>query len=854
MFAVQQRFFEETVTCTRERFYEVVRSKEVAETIDACRQLLAAGDRKGYDTKKRSLPAFIFMATMMPNRGKDGQRPEGAWRLQSAVRLNGLVMLDFDHLQQTVGKTPLEVFNEIPSHWFDDTSCRQAILLVHRTPSGDGLRLVCMADKGRGTLADNQQSIATALGLSCDKSVKNADRTSFAVKEGDIFYINDKIFTYEDAEYDKMYGDLYRRNGSRGSNGSSAADRDTGVQAATMAAHAADQPAGHPLGQDGQPLVPAEVGDAVGTVAQPPSEAVAGGAYHGIPFQTIVDRWLELYGVPEQGDRHTSALRLACDLRYICDNDPRRLVGVLRLAPFVRDIIGERGEEEIAAVAKDACAYRYSMTRPQRVRALLEGLGGEWKVESGEWKENTDADHSNLPSPPGEGPGEGPYETFWRRLEPLLTAPYEACCDGVEPYNRLGAVFAAGTMYCTLMTRCWYQHFDGERQRLNPQAYIIGMPASGKSFANRLDDQIMNVMRSADRMGREAEAEYKRQQKERSTSSKAQKGEALKRPEMMIRYLPSRTSNAVFYRRLQNAHEEVDGEDMALHLYTFDSELDANTTAQSGGSWIGKHDVELKAFHNERTGVDYANGDSVNDILPVYFNQVETGTPISLQKKINLRNINDGLCSRIAVFPMVSSAYRMIARGNTARNNEKFCEMRQWGFRFDAMKGELKIGRLVEHVYQLCEQSAFEAEASGDLVLDYLRKRAVFYATWFTIPRIYARQWEAYQQTGEVEVDDEDLKFATLIYDAVIYWQDHFFGAMLQESWENAANEYKPRRRRQSKNDAAFEQLPKEFGTEDAEKMLGLSKMAVAAQLHRWVDCGRLERIGHGRYRKEVRS
>ena len=80
-------------------------------------------------------------------------------------------------------------------------------------------------------------------------------------------------------------------------------------------------------------------------MAQPPSEAVAGAAYHGIPFQTIVDRWLELYGVPEQGDRHTSALRLACDLRYICDNDPRRLVGVLRLAAFVRDIIGERGEE-----------------------------------------------------------------------------------------------------------------------------------------------------------------------------------------------------------------------------------------------------------------------------------------------------------------------------------------------------------------------------------------------------------------------------------------------------------------------------------------------------------------------------
>ena len=42
---------------------------------------------------------------------------------------------------------------------------------------------------------------------------------------------------------------------------------------------------------------------------------------------------------------------------------------------------------------------------------------------------------------------------------------------------------------------------------------------------------------------------------------------------------------------LKWAKEIVDGEVMPMHLYMFDSELDSSITAQSGGAWIGKHDL-----------------------------------------------------------------------------------------------------------------------------------------------------------------------------------------------------------------------------------------------------------------------
>jgi hypothetical protein len=386
---------------------------------------------------------------------------------------------------------------------------------------------------------------------------------------------------------------------------------------------------------------------------------------------------------------------------------------------------------------------------------------------------------------------------------------------------------------------------------MNPQVLIIGEPASGKSFAKELDDQIMCAMRVQDEEVRAAETRYKQEQKKRGTSSKAQKQDALVEPEGMIRYLPTKTSNNIFFRRLKRAKEIVEGEQMNLHLYMFDSELDSSISAQSGGAWIGKHDLELKAFHNELSGVDYANNDSINDILPVFWNSVTTGTQISLYKKFTLRNINDGLCSRVAIFPMKTARYKMVKKKvMDIQANEA---MKLWGFKLEELHGELPIERLTDHVYDLCDLSAQEAEAADDHVLDYLRKRAVFYATWLTIPRIVARQYDSFKKTRKLDINDDDLKFATLIYDAVIYFQDHFFGQMLLDSWENAAREYVPRRRNTKYTDA-YRVLPETFTAKEVMTTLNIEIDAARKQCQRWVIHGFVERLKQGKYKKIIKD
>ena len=788
MFCYQKNFFNPTLPVDEAQFLALVRATQWNEAIDRFRE---TGDQK----LKRSLPAFIFQATFDETESKNGKR--GRWRKQSATRLTGLVVMDVDHVED-----PRAVFeNGIKKE------CKNnGILLVYVTPSGKGLKIVFKADAAKGNLIDNQHAMAKVLGVEVDESCKDASRMSFICKESDILYLDKELFTYENKEFAERYDALYRDGRSQATDDVRRQKEEVGCQKEEKEANEENEEK--------------ELN------------------YHGIDYGKICEAWQAAQGgAPAPGDRHRTMLQLALDLRYICDNQPAVVDRVLRMCGFVQDVIRERGDKEVIDIAHTACERKLYRDIPKRMQGVLESVG----VLPGQ-----------APGAAGAvGTAEVPYEQFAQRLEPLLCAPYAEACRGVERHNWLGAVMVAGAMYCTLMTRCWYRHFNGARQRMNPQVLIIGDPASGKSFAKELDDQIMAAMRAQDDEVRAQETRYKQEQKKRGTSSKAQKQDALVEPEGMIRYLPTKTSNNIFFRRLKRAKEIVEGEVLPLHLYMFDSELDSSISAQSGGAWIGKHDLELKAFHNELSGVDYANGDSINDILPVYWNSVTTGTSISLYKKFTLRNINDGLCSRVAIFQMETARYQMVRKRMV--DFEANEQLKQWGYRFEQLKGELPLERLTDHVYSLCELSAQEAEAADDHVLDYLRKRAVFYATWLTVPRIVARQYDEYRKTGKLEVNDDDLKFATLIYDAVIFFQDHFFGQMLQDSWENARREYVPRRRN-TKNADAYRDLPATFTIKDVMTVLDLERNNASQQCNRWLVHGFVERVKQGKYRKLIKE
>ena len=672
MFCIQDnQYFSPAVPGTREKFHEVLDSPQVKwkiETIRKVRQpkaiklwasntefqkfcLKEAGKKKTGDafknltdeeklarwanSLKESLPCLIFGARDFDETPmKKDPEKKMKRRVLQGIHLSGLFMFDVDHVDN-----PREIFERTQAEGFP-----WEVVFAHVTSSGHGLRLVCMARKEIGNIADNQLALAKSLGVKADASCIDASRISYAPMREDVYYLNeDELLNYYDEEFDKVYCEAYRQGKTNG-NGNVNLNPN--------------------LNPNGNGNGNANLNGNGNVNGNEDVEL----KYHGIEYGKICEAWQEAQGgAPGVGDRHRTMLQLALDLRYICDNQPEMVCRALKRCGFVQDIIRERGEEEVRAVADTACERRMYKDIPKKMQGVLARAGVQLGQSATAERPVASADI--------------PYEQFAQRLEPLLSAPYAEACRGVSRHNRLGAVMAAGAMYCTLLTRCWYEHFNGARQRMNPQVLIIGDPASGKSFAKDLDDQIMSSMRAKDEEVRAQETRYKQEQKKRGTSSKAQKQDALVEPDGMIRYLPTKTSNNIFFRRLKRAKEEVDGELLNLHLYMFDSELDSSITAQSGGSWIGKHDLELKAFHNELSGVDYANNDSINDILPIYWNSVTTGTQISLYKKFTPRNINDGLCSRVCIFPMETARYQMVKKKVVDwQANEA---MKLWGFKFE---------------------------------------------------------------------------------------------------------------------------------------------------------------------------
>lgn len=573
--------------------------------------------------------------------------------------------------------------------------------------------------------------------------------------------------------------------------------------------------------------------------------------YHGVKYQKIVDVYCARYPDYTRGDRHQHLLRMAGRLRYIVDNSPAKLKQLVRLAQYVQEWeAAEKNGREIDDACTTACQQRYYASKPKAVQDVLLRAGVKADAAMDERERQCQLDLAQ--------------RVFRDRFMEHLPEPYLTVMTGLDPLNVVPAVYAAGTMMCTLMTRCHYVHYTGDEQRMNPQALIIGEPASGKSFVDVLDKILMQPVKNEDELSRQAEKKYKDSRRERETSSKAQKGDALKRPELPIRYLTTNTSNNVFFRRLSNAKEEMEaGEVMHLHLYMFDSELSSANKRNGGADWIGKRDLELKAFHNETTGVDYANNDSINELMQVYWNTVTTGTKIALAQKFTMQNINDGLCTRVAIAPMVGDHFKMLPWGDQQQLNDRRARLLSWAFEMSRLSGLLNVEKLVECTFQLCQQAAETAAERNDLVLDTLRRRAVFYAQWFTIPVIVVRAIEdrrkmaADNKDGKelpsvldlVKVTDDDLRFAGVLFDSVIYWQDAFFGQMLSDSWENGEKNFTPRLRT-TRNSEAYAALPREFTTDDVAQRLDVKTKAAASQITRWIKAGYVERVKQGLFKK----
>jgi hypothetical protein len=862
MLCYQPDFFSPTQELTSDGFSQLIVSDLVVNTISEVRTKMREYEEataRGEDSRplldaaqkaKRRLPKIIWQATFEETVSKRGYT--GRWRKQSACHLNGLYMLDVDHvsdpesvfhswweadLQQLLEDGNFHQNGEAIRIWAE----RLGVVLVHVTPSGHGLRLVAKAQMD-GKLIDNQHRLASLLGVEADEACKDASRLSFCPGFDDILYMSaNELFAYENPAYDHTFGPDYRRGDS------SPLDVIARSSSATFGNGSLDHRI--PSVTDAESLAP---------MAKAPRVIVAGKSandnlkpndlipkdYHGVPYHEIISRWFDLVngGIPQVGDRHRVLLKLAADLRYICDNRPSVVEAAIKEHPLGAAFAAEStGGEELSRITSDACSRQLWKSIPKRFRPVLEAL----HLELGEQAPDDAANEDFRID----------YTGYTERLLPLLqnAQGLREAVAGLPDNLKLAGVLAAGAMLGTYLTRTWWEHFDGKRYRLSYLVYIVGAAASGKSFLTDLDRLLMAPMLASDKVGREAERQWKDKQKQRKANEKLPD-----QPHPVIRYCPSTTSNAILYRRLQdavdpNVLDPETGEPMHLHLITVESELATALRAQVG-SWAGKNDLELKSFHNEKAGVDYANSESTNGIMQINWNQVISGTQESMSRKFKATTILDGLVTRVALFLMPSNDYQMIARRRLQHDVDRDCYLRQLGNELECVTGELKVPRLVDFCYKYEEDLTLQARIEQDECLDYFRKRIPVIMMRYALVRIVLRQLAKAKKGEELEVSDEDLEFARLIGDWCLQMQIHLFGQMVMDALERERQAFSPRKY-YTKTRAAFNALGDEFTDEDLVKV-GLAKNQEGAYLiiHRWTKDELVEKLNSGRCRKKIKK
>ena len=829
MFSYQQNFFTPTKEVTREQFWALVGAPLTKELIDAVRAAKARGDDAEAARLKKRLPAFIFQATFDVTVSKKGR--EGRWRKQAATRLNGLCVLDIDHVEDprqlfmswglTTTKTTKttvaassdlkKLSKVVPVVVEKESELSSRILLVYVTPSGRGLKVVFKADPEVGNLIDNMNAMASVLGVEADQACKDASRMSFICTREDILFINEnELFTYEDKEFAEKFEPFYRGGNSQPT-----------VRPAEPAAVADGGHTDVELRQDG---------GRDGVVCQAAVET-----YHGVSYADIISEWLG-GSVPQPGDRHTTLLRLARDLRYICDRRADVVRRVLMQQQWVRDLAAEG--DAVDQTIKDACDYKYYANVPKQLRDALQKVGA---VEA-EGQADDKTEGAEAQSLPLDEWGAAIGELF--DSYPCL----REALGGLPVAGRAAGLFVTGAFMGTLMTRTWYYfyHRPEELRRLNYCVMVIGDPASGKSFATRLYKLIAAPIKTADKVGYDALNRYKEEMRTKGSNK-----EKPKKPVVIIRDHPARTSNAQFIQDMNNAVEVVDGEPMHLHLLTFDSELDNATLTQRGGSWIDKTSLELKAFHNEEDGQAYSNLDSVSGTFNVYWNFVYTGTPLSLQRKVTERNFGSGLATRLACIPLPPSGFRMMELSRQRSvDHEADDTLKTWAFRLDGVKGELPLWPIVEEAWQWTAERMDVAAYNQDKADELLLKRVAYYGVCIAAPFLMMRHWQEWQDTKTFTVDDTDRRLARLVMDIQYRCQQHFFGAYAQAYFDNMERDRQANRQRVTKYDLSYQQLPMEFTLTDVMKQYGIRENAARTACHRLCRDGYIERIMQGKYRK----
>ena len=610
----------EVQVCTPELFHQATKSSRVK---DVCAQIEDALERKrrgeigqeDYDTMKTRLKSQLPILTPHAT-FRNGRR------LNADAIPSGLSIYDKDHIPNPKG------YWEVKSEELrvKNPSALERILLVHVTPSLEGLRLVFTIPDGMD-LAQAQKWMSQQLGdEEYDVCVKDLARPSFIVPEEYILFINEsELFGVKSEERrvknsnvsapqlnnQHLIDNNQNNKGNDETNRLSGNGGNPAVSPGSPAEHA--QPADTNHSDDNH------IGDNGGNQGNGGMETEKNFPmeYDGIPYSSITSKLVELLGgEPQHGSRNSFIFTLSCYLRYLCDDN----------RDWIKAILPTFGEEKKRAftTVDSACQRKQSHRMPMIVRKAISlcqeerarGKAADYDADEFGDILNPDSYFYRIHEMPQKLP----------RLIRLLVSKTPAI---YQPAVSQAVFPALASHLCD--TR--FRYVDNVEHEATLMNILCAPTGSGKESITQPINRIMADIRARDAEQRERERAWKDE-----CNRKGSNKDKRERPEgLVIQEVNIDMTNPAFVLRMKEAERHF--------LYAKVNELNL-FDALKGKTNQHFRIMEL-AFDLGNYGQDRVGVQSVTETVKVRFNWNACCTPKKCRDYFR-RVVTDGPVSRIS--------------------------------------------------------------------------------------------------------------------------------------------------------------------------------------------------------------
>ena len=690
--------------CDAQQFMTLTQSEQT--------ERLILGHRAGEKNSKAKLPALTYMGVLdeakynnylrtLPNppceggdsyfagqnslprrEGRGGSpRPLGSRRAEF-MRPTGLLMLDFDHVgsplpappeggepQASRIDSPVKLWEYIVNVYDKvDLPLTEWVCLAHVTPSGDGLRVVVKRPVGM-TIEQAQYEWCKAMkldaiGIKPDAACKDISRLSFAPMQSEVLYYNPSL----------LFGEL-----------PDASDYPDGTIFSGVSS------------RDG--VIPSEERDLAKSPAKSQREIlrvaqndIQDGAsydteYRGVPYSEIVCRLEEqLGGRPEHGARNSFIFSMACNLRYICNDDPS----------WIAAILPTYGEDE----QKHRTTIQSAVNRPMS-REMPETMARAIRIAK------ASADNSQQPiaksqdAPPA--------------LPEVLPQPVSLLVSRTPDRMKAAVAMSVFPPLGTHLRGVDFAYWDGRNYEPTFMHVVVAELSSGKSAVNTPIEYVLADIETRDEVALGREREWKDKcARISSTQDKPERPKGL-----VVQILPSDMTNAAFVQRLSDA----DGH----FLYTQMDEIELLNALKTNTAGNNVSAILRLAFDCGKYGQARVAANAINAKVRVRWNWNASST-VQRVRKFFAKNVADGTLSRISFATIEKTQTDRYGRNRPKylSYGEHFAdELRPYIDRLTTSAGTLVCPEAQAWAEQLCDELSDFAEEVEDETYATMSFRAV---------------------------------------------------------------------------------------------------------------------------------